>query len=60
MLIEYKGIMLAPRNGYTDIMTNEPHMCPACRRMTFFFININGSTHCTACPSTHHLDSKGA
>jgi hypothetical protein len=35
-------------------------MCPACRRMTFFFININGSTHCTACPSTHHLDSKGA
>ncbi len=60
MLIEYKGITIAPRHGYTGIMTDEPHMCPFCRRMTFFFENRHGETRCTACPSNHHLDRKGA
>ncbi len=59
MLIEYKGLTISPQRGYTGIMTDEPHACPFCRRMTFFFENRHGETRCTACPSIHHPDSKG-
>lgn len=60
MLIEYKGLTISPQRGYTDIKSDDPQLCPYCRRMTCFFQNRNGETRCTACPSTHHLDSKGA
>lgn len=51
MLIELKGAMLLTQPGKTGIITEEPHMCPCCKRMTFFFENVRGETRCTACPS---------
>ena len=51
MLIELKGAVMLTQPGKTGIITEEPHMCPCCKRMTFFFENVRGETRCTACPS---------
>ncbi len=49
MPIELNGATLNPRERHTDIMSHEPHECPRCHRMTYFFKNVNGQTACTDC-----------
>lgn len=58
VLVELKGTILSCGRDHTAILADDPHECPKCHRMTFFFENRNGETRCTACPTTYHLDSK--
>jgi hypothetical protein len=49
MIIEHQGSWLIPRQGWVDVITDEPHECAVCHRMTAFFENRNGATRCTGC-----------
>jgi len=33
----------------TDIMLEEPHLCPHCQRLSHWFRNENGRTFCIEC-----------
>lgn len=51
MLIELKGCTLNIRPDHTEIMAHKPEVCSWCKRMACFFINRQGETRCTSCPS---------
>lgn len=48
-VIEQKGAWLLLQSGKVGVLADTPHECPECHRMSFFFVNRDGRSTCTAC-----------
>ena len=53
--IEQKGAWLLLQRGSVGVIADEPHECPVCHRMTYFFVNRDGRSTCTGCEGKHEL-----
>ena len=51
-MVQLNGAVLVLGDGQIGIIADDPHECPVCHRMTFFFENRDGRTTCTDCANT--------
>ena len=49
MIIEMRGAQLFIHDGWLSIISDAPHECVECHRVTHFFENRLGRTRCIVC-----------